>query len=57
MTTYVERASHDTDASRRGFVKGAAGLTFAFSLSGSLVGRPNRPLRDTWAKIEKRGGT
>ena len=29
------------DVSRRGFVKGAAGLTFSFALSGALLGRPS----------------
>jgi isoquinoline 1-oxidoreductase subunit beta len=29
------------DVSRRGFVKGAAGLTFSFALSGVLLGRPS----------------
>ena len=28
-----------SDVSRRGFVKGAAGLTFSFALSGALLGR------------------
>jgi len=29
------------DVSRRGFVKGAAGLTFSFALGGALLGRPS----------------
>jgi isoquinoline 1-oxidoreductase beta subunit len=51
MTTQVERASRDTDVSRRGFVKGAAGLTFAFSLSGSMVGRIGEALAADSAKL------
>jgi isoquinoline 1-oxidoreductase subunit beta len=51
MTTQVERVAHDTDVSRRGFVKGAAGLTFAFSLSGSLVGRMGEALAADAAKL------
>jgi isoquinoline 1-oxidoreductase beta subunit len=51
MTTHVERAAHDTDVSRRGFVKGAAGLTFAFTLSGSLVGRMGEALAADAAKL------
>jgi isoquinoline 1-oxidoreductase subunit beta len=50
MTTHMQRASH-TDVSRRGFVKGAAGLTFAFSLSGSLVGRIGEALAADAAKL------
>src|SRR5215208_1195214 len=51
MITHVERASHATDVSRRAFVKGAAGLTFAFSLSGSLVGRIGEALAADGAKL------
>src|SRR5215216_3903114 len=51
MTTHVERASHDTDVSRRGFVKGAAGLTFACSLSGGLVGRIGEAFAADGAKL------
>jgi isoquinoline 1-oxidoreductase beta subunit len=51
MTTHVERVAHDTDVSRRGFVKGAAGLTFAFTLSGSLVGRMGEALAADAAKL------
>src|SRR5262245_12950028 len=51
MTTHIERASHATDVSRRGFVKGAAGLTFAFSLSGSLVGKLGEALAADGAKL------
>ena len=30
---------------RRGFVKGAAGLTFSFALGGALLGRPSEAYR------------
>ena len=30
---------HKLDVSRRGFVKGAAGLTFSFTLGATMVGR------------------
>ena len=33
--------TENLDVSRRGFVKGAAGLTFSFALSGALLGRPS----------------
>ncbi len=34
MTIHVKNGSIDTSISRRGFVSGAAGLTFAFTLGG-----------------------
>src|SRR5262245_63746701 len=39
MTIHVDKATLDTNISRRGFVKGAAGLTFAFTFGGTLLGR------------------
>ena len=39
MTIHIKNGSLDTSISRRGFVAGAAGLTFAFTLGGS---RPRR---------------
>ncbi|MEX2036674.1 MAG: molybdopterin cofactor-binding domain-containing protein, partial [Xanthobacteraceae bacterium] len=39
------------DVSRRGFVKGAAGLTFAFTLGGSLVGRMSEAFAAEGAKL------
>src|SRR5262245_59485100 len=38
-TTHVDTPTPDTSISRRGFVKGAAGLTFAFTFGGTLLGR------------------
>ncbi|HXZ22659.1 MAG TPA: molybdopterin cofactor-binding domain-containing protein [Pseudolabrys sp.] len=37
MTIHINNGSLDTDISRRGFISGAAGLTFAFTLGG--IGR------------------
>ena len=34
MTIQIRNGSLDTDISRRGFVAGAAGMTFAFTLGG-----------------------
>ena len=39
------------DVSRRGFVKGAAGLTFSFALSGALLGRPSEAFAAEGAKL------
>src|SRR5215813_6687821 len=39
------------DVSRRGFVTGAAGLTFSFTLAGSLVGRATEAYAATSAQI------
>src|SRR5262245_52118703 len=39
MTIHVDKATLDTTISRRGFVKGAAGLTFAFTVGGTMLGR------------------
>jgi isoquinoline 1-oxidoreductase beta subunit len=39
------------DVSRRGFVKGAAGLTFAFTLGGSLTGRMSEAFAAEGAKL------
>ena len=39
MTIHIGKGTLDTTISRRGFVKGAAGLTFAFTLGGSMLGR------------------
>ena len=39
MTIHINKGTLDTTISRRGFVKGAAGLTFAFTVGGSMLGR------------------
>jgi isoquinoline 1-oxidoreductase beta subunit len=39
------------DVSRRSFVKGAAGLTFSFALSGALLGRPSEAFAADGAKL------
>src|SRR5262245_9301690 len=51
MNKHVKPGSPDASVSRRGFVKGAAGLTFAFTLSGSLVGRVGAALAADAAKL------
>ena len=43
MTIQIKNGSLDTSISRRGFVAGAAGLTFAFTLGG--IGRGGRSAR------------
>lgn len=45
MTLHIKNGSIDTDISRRGFVYGAAGLTFAFTLGG--LGRTGEALGAT----------
>ena len=49
MTT--QQGAQDMAVSRRGFVTGTAGLTFAFTLSGSLVGRVSGALAADAAKL------
>jgi isoquinoline 1-oxidoreductase beta subunit len=39
------------DVSRRGFVRGAAGLTFSFALGGALLGRPSEAYAAEGAKL------
>src|SRR5215510_12315580 len=54
MTTQQDindSVSAEPAVSRRSFVKGAAGLTFAFTLSGSLVGRVGEALGADAAKL------
>jgi isoquinoline 1-oxidoreductase subunit beta len=49
MNTHIKSGSLDT--SRRGFVKGAGGLTFAFALSGTLLGRASEAFAADSAKL------
>jgi isoquinoline 1-oxidoreductase beta subunit len=51
MTTHTQQHLADTAVSRRGFVKGAAGLTFAFTLSGGLAGRLTEAVAADGAKL------
>ena len=51
MTAYIDRATLDTTVSRRGFVKGAAGLTFAFTFGGALVAKVSEALAADSAKL------
>jgi isoquinoline 1-oxidoreductase beta subunit len=39
MTIHIGKGTLDTTISRRSFVKGAAGLTFAFTVGGTMLGR------------------
>ena len=45
MTIQIRNGSLDTSISRRGFVSGAAGMTFAFTLGG--IGRGGEALGAT----------
>src|SRR3972149_6862098 len=44
MTEHIDMGILETKISRRGFMKGAGGLTFAFTLGGGLLGRPSETL-------------
>ena len=45
MTIHIKNGSIDTDISRRGFIYGAGGMTFAFTLGG--LGRTGEALGAT----------
>ena len=49
MNKHIKKTS--LDVSRRGFVKGAAGLTFSFALGGALLGRPSEVYAADGAKL------
>ena len=56
MTIHVKNGSLDTSISRRGFVAGAAGLTFAFTLggigrSGEAIGATQPTKFNAWVSI------
>src|SRR5262245_36779406 len=51
MTNATEHRTLETTVSRRGFVAGAAGLTFAFTLTGGMVGRLTAALAADGAKL------
>src|SRR5215469_16098305 len=51
MTAHIKSGSLDGTVSRRGFVKGTAGLTFAFALSGGVAGRIGEALAADAAKL------
>ena len=47
----MNKPIQNLDVSRRGFVKGAAGLTFSFALGGVLLGRPSEVYAAEGAKL------
>ena len=51
MTIQIRNGSVDTSISRRGFVAGAASLTFAFTLGGIGRGKTARSLRSTTTAV------
>ena len=53
MNKHIKQGS--LDVSRRSFVKGAAGLTFSFALSGALLGRPSEALRRRRRQAQRLG--
>src|SRR5580765_6320489 len=51
MTVQVNNGTLATTVSRRSFVKGAAGLTFAFTFGGALVAKMSAALAADGAKL------
>src|SRR5919197_4036346 len=51
MTTHIDDPARDGTVDRRSFVKGATGLTFAFTFGGGLVGRVSDALAADSAKL------
>lgn len=51
MTTYLDKGTLDTTVSRRSFVKGATGLTFAFTFGGALVAKVSEAPAADGAKL------
>jgi isoquinoline 1-oxidoreductase subunit beta len=51
MTIHVDKGSLETTISRRSFVNGAAGLTFAFTLGGGLTGRVSEALAQARGRL------
>jgi isoquinoline 1-oxidoreductase beta subunit len=51
MTIHVDKGSLETTISRRRFVQGAAGLTFAFTIGGSLTGRVSEALAQAGGRL------
>jgi isoquinoline 1-oxidoreductase subunit beta len=49
MNKHINKST--LDVSRRGFVKSAAGLTFSFALSGTLIGRASEAFAADGAKL------
>src|SRR5262245_39503825 len=51
MTATIDQGTLTTSVSRRSFVQGAAGLTFAFAFGGALVGKVSEALAADGAKL------
>src|SRR5215470_19121452 len=51
MTAHIDQGMLDTTVSRRNFVKGAAGLTFSFTLGGALAAKVSQALAAEGAKL------
>src|SRR5215470_6738828 len=51
MNSHINHGTVDTSVSRRGFVKGAAGLTFAFTFGGDFVSKVSRAFAAEAAKL------
>ena len=51
MNTAIKNGTLATTVSRRGFVQGAAGLSFAFTFGGALLGKPSEAFAADSAKL------
>src|SRR6266571_4714880 len=51
MNTPVKNGTLETTVSRRGFVQGAAGLSFAFTFGGALLGNASKAFAADGAKL------
>ena len=51
MTVHINQGTLDTTVSRRSFVKGAAGLSFAFTFGGAFVAKVSNALAADGAKL------
>src|SRR6186997_1670253 len=51
MNTAIKNSTLATTVSRRGFVQGAAGLSFAFTFGGALLGKPSEAFAADAAKL------
>src|SRR6478736_2069208 len=51
MNTPIKNGTLETAVSRRGFVQGAAGLSFAFTFGGALFGKPSEAFAADSAKL------
>jgi isoquinoline 1-oxidoreductase subunit beta len=51
MNTAIKNGTLETTVSRRGFVKGAAGLSFAFTFGGALMGKASEAFAADSAKL------